>query len=66
MSQQPIDQFLTLDLFKLMLKSTDTQDDDLFLQFVNGDHEDQRLITFTPTGPASARLLSRSAAVSLK
>lgn len=37
--------------------------DVLFLQLVNGDHEDQRLITFTPTGPASARLLSRSAAV---
>ncbi len=35
MSEQPIDQFLTLDFFKLMLKSTDTQDDDLFLQFVN-------------------------------
>ena len=35
MSQQPIDQFLTLDFFKLMLKSTDDQDDDLFLQFVN-------------------------------
>ena len=35
MSEQPIDQFLTLDLFKLMLKSTDTQDDDQFLQFVN-------------------------------
>ena len=37
--------------------------DVLFLQLVNGDHEDQRLITFTPTGPSSARLLSRSAAV---
>ena len=35
MSEQPIDQFLTLDFFKLMLKSTDTQDDDLYLQFVN-------------------------------
>ena len=35
MSAQPIDQFLTLDLFKLMLKSTDTQDDDSFSQFVN-------------------------------
>lgn len=35
MSEQPIDSFLTLDFFKLMLKSTDTQDDDLFLQFVN-------------------------------
>lgn len=35
MSEQIIDQFLTLDFFKLMLKSTDDQDDDLFLQFVN-------------------------------
>ncbi len=35
MSEQPIDQFLTLDFFKLMLKSTDTQDDDTYLQFVN-------------------------------
>ncbi len=35
MSEQPIDQFVTLDFFKLMLKSTDDQDDDLFLQFVN-------------------------------
>lgn len=35
MSEQTIDQFLTLEFFKLMLKSTDTQDDDLFLQFVN-------------------------------
>ena len=31
---QIIDQYLTLDFFKLMLKSTDTQDDDLFLQYV--------------------------------
>jgi tRNA threonylcarbamoyl adenosine modification protein YjeE len=38
-------------------------EDVLFLQLVNGDHDDQRLITFTPTGPASARLLGRSAAV---
>lgn len=35
MSEQIIDQFLTLDFFKLMLKSTDDQDDNLFLQFVN-------------------------------
>jgi hypothetical protein len=35
----------------------------LYLQFVIGDHDDQRLITFTPTGPRSAGLLSRSAAV---
>jgi len=38
-------------------------EDVLFLKFVNGDHDDQRLITFTPTGPRSAGLLSRSAAV---
>lgn len=31
---QPIDQFLTLDFFKLMIKSTDDQDDDLYEQFV--------------------------------
>lgn len=35
MSVQPNNQFLTLPLFKKMLKSTDTQDDDLYLQFVN-------------------------------
>lgn len=35
MSEQIIDQFLTLDFFKVMVKSTDSQDDDLFLQFVN-------------------------------
>jgi tRNA A37 threonylcarbamoyladenosine biosynthesis protein TsaE len=38
-------------------------EDVLFLQFVIGEHDDQRLITFTPTGPRSAGLLSRSAAV---
>jgi tRNA threonylcarbamoyl adenosine modification protein YjeE len=38
-------------------------EDVLFLKLDNGDHEDQRLITFTPTGPRSAGLLSRSAAV---
>jgi len=35
MSEQPIDQFLTLDFFKKMIQSTDTQDDDTYLQFVN-------------------------------
>lgn len=35
MSVQTIDQYLTLPFFKLMLKSTDVQDDDLFLQFVD-------------------------------
>lgn len=38
-------------------------EDVLFLKFDNGDHDDQRFITFTPTGPRSAGLLSRSAAV---
>ncbi len=37
--------------------------DVLFLKLVNGEHEEQRLITFTPTGPLSATLLSRLAAV---
>lgn len=37
--------------------------DVLYLKLVNGDHEEQRLITFTPTGARSAGLLSRSAAV---
>lgn len=35
MSVQPIDQFLSLDFFKKMIQSTDTQDDDTYLQFVN-------------------------------
>lgn len=35
MSEQPIDQFLTLNLFKVLLKSTDTQDDNSFTQFVD-------------------------------
>ena len=38
--------------------------DVLFLRFVNGDHDEQRLITFTSTGPGSAGLLRRAAAVS--
>ena len=38
-------------------------EDVLFLKLTNGDHEEQRVITFTPTGPKSAGLLSRSAAV---
>ncbi|MDP6667185.1 MAG: tRNA (adenosine(37)-N6)-threonylcarbamoyltransferase complex ATPase subunit type 1 TsaE [Dehalococcoidia bacterium] len=37
--------------------------DALYLKLDNGEHQDQRLITFTPTGPRSAGLLSRSAAV---
>lgn len=37
--------------------------DVLYMKLVNGEHEEQRLITFTPTGPRSAGLLNRSAAV---
>jgi len=37
--------------------------DFLFLKLVNGEHDDQRIITFTATGSRSADLLSRSAAV---
>ena len=38
MSQQHIDQFLTLSFVKKMLKSTDDQDDDSYLQFVNNSN----------------------------
>ncbi len=34
MSTQPIDQFLTISLFKKMIVSTDSEDDDSYLQFV--------------------------------
>jgi len=34
MSVQPLDQFLTINLFKKMIKSTDTQDDNSYLQFI--------------------------------
>jgi tRNA threonylcarbamoyl adenosine modification protein YjeE len=37
--------------------------DVLYLRFVNGEHEEQRLITFTSTGSRAAGLLRRSAAV---
>ena len=37
--------------------------DALFLKLDRGDSDNQRLITFTPTGPRSANLLSRAAAV---
>jgi len=57
MSVQPIDQFLTLDFFKLMLKSTDIQDDDLFLQFVNDSNAKVQTAIFryidTPIGEGS-------------
>lgn len=56
-TQQPIDQFLTLDFFKLMIKSTDSQDDDLYEQFVNNantkvDNTISRYIT-VPIGEGS-------------
>lgn len=35
MSEQPIDQYLTLDFFKKMLQSKTSLKDDLYLQFVN-------------------------------
>jgi len=57
MSKQLIDQFLTLDFFKLMLKSTDDQDDDLFLQFVNDSNAKVQTAIFryidTPIGEGS-------------
>ena len=57
MSEQTIDQFLTLDRFKLMLKSTDTQDDDLFLQFVTDSNAKVHTAIFryidTPIGEGS-------------
>lgn len=57
MSEQTIDQFLTLDFFKLMLKSTDDQDDDLFLQFVNDSNAKVQSAIFryidTPIGEGS-------------
>lgn len=57
MSEQTIDQFLTLDFFKLMLKSTDNQDDDLYLQFVNDSNAKTQTAIFryidTPIGEGS-------------
>lgn len=57
MSEQTIDQFLTVDFFKLMLKSTDTQDDDLFSQFVNDSNAKVQTAIFryidTPIGKGS-------------
>ncbi len=57
MSEQTIDQFLTLDFFKIMLKSTDDQDDDLFLQFVNDSNGKVQTAIFryidTPIGEGS-------------
>lgn len=57
MSEQPIDQYLTLDFFKLMIQSTDTQDDDLYLQFVNDANKKVQTALFryidTPLGEGS-------------
>lgn len=55
--QQPIEQFLTLDFFKLMLKSTDSQDDDNFLQFTTDSNSKVQTAIFryidTPIGKGS-------------
>jgi len=57
MSEQTIDQFLTLDFFKIMIQSTDTQDDDLYLQFVNDSNAKVQTAIFryidTPIGGGS-------------
>ncbi len=57
MSVQPIDSYLTLDFFKKLIQSTDTQDDDLYLQFVNdGNGKVQTAISRyidTPIGEGS-------------
>jgi len=55
--QQPIDQFITVDFFKLMIQSTDEQDDNLYEQFVNNantkvDNSISRYIT-VPIGGGS-------------
>lgn len=39
MSAQPIPQFLTINLFRKMIKSTDSQDDDSYIQFVNDSNK---------------------------
>lgn len=57
MSEQPIDQFLTLTFFKKMIQSTDDQDDDTYLQFVNDANAKVQTAIFryidTPIGPSS-------------
>lgn len=54
---QPIDQFLTINLFKKLLGSTDTQDDDSYIQFVDdANTKVQRAISRyidTPIGTGS-------------
>ena len=56
-TEQPIDQFLTLNLFKKLLNSTDTQDDDSYIQFVDDSNSKvQRAISRyidTPIGQGS-------------
>lgn len=55
---QPLDQFLTKNLFKKMIGSTDTQDDDSYIQFVvDGNSKVQTAISRyidTPIGQGSA------------
>ena len=57
MSVQPLDQFLTKNLFKKMIGSTDTQDDDSYIQFVvDGNSKVQTAISRyidTPIGKGS-------------
>ncbi len=57
MSVQPLDQFLTKNLFKKMIGSTDTQDDDTYIQFVvDGNSKVQTAISRyidTPIGKGS-------------
>ena len=52
-----VDTFLTFNEFKLMLKSTDTQDDDQFMQFVNDANAKVQTVIFryidTPISPGS-------------
>ena len=54
---QPIPQFLTLTAFKTAIKSTDTQDDDTYLFFVNNANEQVHTSIFpyvdTPLQPSS-------------
>lgn len=58
MSEQPIDQFLTLTFFKKMIQSTDDQDDDTYLQFVNDANGKVQTAIFryidTPIGEGSS------------
>lgn len=57
MSVQPTDQFLTLNLFKALLRSTDTQDDDSYAEFVDNSNSKVQTAIFryidTPIGTGS-------------